>query len=102
MVLLNFSWFFRCGIIPVDRTQYPSSRFNSILKNRYDTWVAEGKNDIPAEELDAIFNGASDDKSATNTAESIPVSNSKSILQLILLNKLLIMIIKINFFKLLS
>ena len=45
--------------------------------NRYDTWVAEGKNDIPDEELDAIFNGTSDDKSATNTAESIPVSNSK-------------------------
>ena len=39
--------------------QYPSSRFNSILKNRYDTWVAEGKNDISAEELDAIFNGTS-------------------------------------------
>ena len=40
--------------------QYPSSRCNSILKNWCDTWVAEGKNDIPAEELDAIFNGASD------------------------------------------
>ena len=39
--------------------------------------MAEGKNDIPDEELDAIFNGTSDDKSATNTAESIPVSNSK-------------------------
>ena len=77
MVLLNFSWFFRCGIIPVDRTQYPSSRFNSILKNRYDTWVVDGKNDIPAEELDTIINGTSDNKSATNTAESIPVSNSK-------------------------
>ena len=77
MVLLNFSWFFRCGIIPVDRTQYPSSRFNSILKNQYDTWVADGKNDIPAEELDTIINGTSDNKSATNTAESIPVSNSK-------------------------
>ena len=47
------------------------------MKNRYDTWVAEGENDIPAEELDAIFNGISDSKSATNTAESIPVLNSK-------------------------
>ena len=65
-----------CGIIPVDQTQYPSSRFNSILKSRYDAWVAEGKNDITAEELDAIFDGASDDKSASNTAESISVSNS--------------------------
>ena len=42
--------------------QYPSSRFNSILKNQYDTWVAEGKNDIPGEELDPIFNGISDSK----------------------------------------
>ena len=57
--------------------QYPSSRFNSILKYRYDTWVTERKNDISAEELDAIFNGTSNDKSATNTVESIPVSNSK-------------------------
>ena len=57
--------------------QYRSSRFNSILKNRYDTWVAEGKSDIPAEELDAVFNSTSDNKSATNIAESIPVSNSK-------------------------
>ena len=47
------------------------------MKNQYDTWVAEGKNDIPAEELDAIFNGFSDSKSATDTAESIPVLNSK-------------------------
>ena len=47
------------------------------MKNWYDTWVAEGKSDIPAEELEAIFNSASDDKSATNVAESIPVSNSK-------------------------
>ena len=77
MVLLNFSWFFRCGIIPVDRTQYPSSRFNSILKNRYDTWVADGKNDIPAEVFDTIINGTSDNKSVTNTAKSIPASNSK-------------------------
>ena len=75
--LLNFSWFFRCGIIPVDRTQYPSSRFNSILKNRYHTWVADWKNDIPAEEFDTIINGTSDNKSATNTAKSIPASNSK-------------------------
>ena len=66
-----------CGIILVDRTQYPSSRFNSILKNRYDTWVAEGKNGIPAEELDAIFDGVSDNKSTTTTTESIPVLNSK-------------------------
>ena len=77
MALLNFSWFFTCGIIPADRAQYPSSRFNSILKNWYDTWVAEGKNDIPAEELDTIINGTYDNKSATNTAECIPVSNSK-------------------------
>ena len=40
--------------------------------------LGEGKNYIPAEELDAIFDGASDDKSATNTTESIPVSNSKT------------------------
>ena len=39
--------------------------------------MTERKNNISAEELDAIFNGASNDKSATNTAESIPVSNSK-------------------------
>ena len=39
--------------------------------------MADGKNDIPAEELDTIINGTSDNKSATNTAESIPVSNSK-------------------------
>ena len=60
--------------------------------------MAEGKNDIPAEELDAIFNGASDDKSATNIDKSIPVSNS-NLHQVILLKKL--MVIKINFFKLL-
>ena len=46
------------------------------MKSRYDAWVAEGKNDITAEELNAIFDGASDDKSASNTAESILVSNS--------------------------
>ena len=66
-----------CGIILVDRTQYPSPRFNSILKNRYDTWVAEGKNGIPAEELDTIVDGVSDNKSTTTTTESIPVLNSK-------------------------
>ena len=75
--------------------QYPSPRFNSILKNRYDTWVSEGKNDIPAEELDA---GASDDKSATNTAESIPVLNLK-FTSTNTAKEVLIMVIKINFFK---
>ena len=47
------------------------------MKNRYDTWVAEGKNDIPTEELHATFDGASNNKLTTNTTESIPVSNSK-------------------------
>ena len=39
--------------------------------------MVDGENDIPAEELDAIFDGASDNKSTTNTTKNIPVSNSK-------------------------
>ena len=34
-----------------------------LLKNRYDTWVSEGRKDITAEELDAIFEGAEYSKS---------------------------------------
>ena len=59
--------------MPVDWTQYPSSRFNSILKNWYDTLVVEGKNDIPAEELDAIFNGASDEHSRKHYSIEVKV-----------------------------
>ena len=62
--------------------------------------MAEGKNYIPAEELDAIFNGTSDDKSATNTAKSIPVLNSK-FTSTNTAKEVLIMVMKINFFKLL-
>ena len=63
--------------------------------------MTERKNNISAEELDAIFNGASNDKSATNTAESIPVSNSKftstnTAKEVIYLY---ILVIKINFSK---
>ena len=59
--------------------------------------MAEGKNYIPAEELDAIFNDTSDDKSATNTAESIPVLNSK-FTSTNTAKEVLIMVMKINFF----
>ena len=56
--------------------------------------LGEGKNDIPAEELDAIFDGASDDKSATNTFQY----RIQRLLQLILLKKSLTTVIKKIFF----
>ena len=73
--------------------QYPRSRFNSILKNRYDTWVAQGKNDIPVEELDAIF----DDVNQQPTQPKAFQYRIQRLLQLILLKKLLITVIKIIF-----
>ena len=46
--------FRRCGIFPVDSTQYPEHRFSINLKIRYDKWVEEGKPDISAEEIDKL------------------------------------------------
>lgn len=67
----------RCGIIPVDRTQYPTARFNAILKNRYDTWLDEGKKDLSADELDALFEGAFKEKpnSGSSNLEDSSISN---------------------------
>eukprot|EP00111_Clytia_hemisphaerica_P004974 TCONS_00014297-protein len=48
--------FRRCGISPVDCSQYPTNRFNTLLKNRYDTWVAEGKNHYRAKSLTVCLN----------------------------------------------
>ena len=46
--------FRRCGIFPVDSTQYPEHWFSINLKIRYDKWVEEGKPDISAEEIDKL------------------------------------------------
>lgn len=54
--LTKVLYFFRCGIWPVDRTQYPKKRFSKILLQRYETWVKEEKSDLSADKLDKIFN----------------------------------------------
>ena len=46
-----------------EKSTYPLKRFNVLLKNRYDTWVSEGRKDLTAEELDAIFEEAEYSKS---------------------------------------
>ena len=48
-----------------------------ILKNRYDPWVAEGKNDISAEDLDPMFDSAFNEKPDNSNISDL-VSNDKN------------------------
>ena len=48
-----------------------------ILKNRYDPWVAEGKNDISAEDLDPMFDSAFNEKPDNSNISDL-VSNDEN------------------------
>ena len=48
--------FNKCGIVPCDQHAYPQERFHPNLLNRYETWVANSREDLTAEELDEMFN----------------------------------------------
>jgi len=64
------SGFNKCGIFPVNRAAYPDHRFNSNLKRRYDTWLANGKPELTAAELDDMedeIEPRGENKSAENS-----------------------------------
>ena len=50
-----------------------------ILKNRYDTWVADGKNDISAKDLDAIFDSAFNEKAGSDLVLNDENSNTNQV-----------------------
>ena len=53
--------FAKCGIAPFNRNAYPKYRFKPILLKRYNTWVANGKPEMAADELDNITSAVADD-----------------------------------------
>ena len=53
----NINGFNKCGIVLCDRHAYPQKRFHPNLLNRYETWVANGREDLTAEQLDEMFKG---------------------------------------------
>ena len=63
----------KCGIVPCDRHVYPQKRFHPNLLNRYETWVANGREDLTAEELDGMFNVERSDEN--NISGNISVNN---------------------------
>ena len=49
-----------------------------ILKNRYDTWVADGKSDISAEDLDAMFDSAFNEKADNSNISDLVLNDENS------------------------
>ena len=49
-----------------------------ILKNCYDSWVAEGKNDISAEDLDAMFDSAFNEKADNSNISDLVLNDENS------------------------
>ena len=49
-----------------------------ILKNRYNTWVADGKNDISAEDLDAMFDSAFNEKADNANISDLVLNDENS------------------------
>ena len=50
-----------------------------ILKNRNDTWVADGKNDTSAKDLDAIFDSAFNEKAGSDLVSNDENSNTNQV-----------------------
>ena len=48
------SGFRKCGIYPVDRSQYPQHRFSVTSLRKYNEWVADGKRELSPEELQLL------------------------------------------------
>ena len=63
--------FNKCGIVPCDRHAYPRKRFHPNLLNRYETWVANGREDLTAEKLDEMFNAERSDENNVSGNTSI-------------------------------
>ena len=73
--------FNKCGIVPCDRHAYPRKRFHPNLLNRYETWVANGREHLTAEELHEMFSVERSDENNTsgNTSINNDLLNDSSI-----------------------
>ena len=54
-----------------DANAYPRKRFHPNLLNRYKTWVANGREDLTAEELHEMFSVERSDENNTSGNTSI-------------------------------
>ena len=49
-----------------------------ILKNHFDPWVAEGKNDISAEDLDPTFDSAFNEKPDNSNISDLVLNDAEN------------------------
>ena len=70
------SGFRKCGIFPVDRTQYPEYRFSPPVLEKYNKWVEDGKPEYTTEEFEGICKEVSENQEAKgNVAQEVEVED---------------------------